>query len=89
MTPTPFPEANANFGPPSDLEESQCATVRAYFGTIERGSLEGSKIVVVAHLPTADELADIMAGKPIFLSMLGGLAPHFLTTNFQSATSVA
>jgi len=85
MTPVLFPQCNAAFGPPSDLDESQCATIPAYVGEVKRGSVEGSKIVVVAWLPTPEELAIIKAGGPIFLSMMGGLAPHFVTTSFEEA----
>lgn len=81
-----FPEANTKFGPPPDLDESQCRTIPAFVGKVERGAVEGAPIVVVAWQPDAAELAAIAAGKPIFISMIGGLAPHFLTTDFTTAT---
>ncbi len=89
MTPTTFPEANATFRPPTDLEESQCRTIHAWQGTIERGSCEGVPLTVTAWKPSETELAELNAGKPIFLSCLGGLPPHFLTTDFVSATNPA
>ena len=85
MTPVSFPEANCNFKAPPDLEESQCMTIPAYKGIIERGSVEGAPIVVVAWKPSIEELEILKRGGPIFLSMLGGLPPHFLTTQFEEA----
>jgi hypothetical protein len=86
MIPVSFPEANCKFGPPPDLAESQCMTIHAYRGKVVGGSVDGSDIVVVAWKPGADELKQLVAGKPVLLSMTGGLVPHFLTTNFNQAT---
>ncbi len=84
-----FPEANCRFGPPPDLDESQCYTIPGFRGIVERGSVEGSAFVVVCHAPTPEERAAIAAGAPIFVTMMGGLAPHFLTTNFAEAINLA
>lgn len=89
MTAEHFPEANARFTAPSDLAESQCLTIPAYQGIVTGGSVDGSPIVVVAWKPSPQELADLVAGKPIFLSCIGGLPPHFLSTDFHSATHPA
>lgn len=89
MTPVLFDGANCVFGPPGDLEESQCHSIPAYRGAVERGSVEGSLIVVVAWLPTAEDLERLNAGGPLFISMIGGLAPHFPTTTLQEAKNPA
>jgi len=89
MNPTDFPQANAVFGPPMDLEESQCQRIPCYSGKVRGGSVDGSDIVVTAWLPTPEELAVLNAGKPLFLSFLGGLPPHFLTVDFGQATHPA
>lgn len=89
MTSTNFAQANSTFGPPPDLTDTQCNTIYAYQGRVERGSVEGSPIVVVAWKPDARELARIAAGEPIFLSCLGGLPPHFLSTSFAEAANPA
>ena len=89
MTPVKFPESNAHFGPPPDLEESQCKTIHAHIGQVERGSCEGATLVVTAWKPDERELAALNAGQPVFLSCLGGLPPHFITTNFAEATNPA
>ncbi len=89
MTPHHFPEANSHFGAPADLDESQCMTIPAYQGVVHGGSIDGIRQVVVAWLPDEQERARIAAGGPIFLSMMGGLAPHYLSTSFHEATHPA
>jgi hypothetical protein len=85
MTPVKFPQSNCTFGAPPDLDGSQCLAVQAYQGIISGGSLDGSPLVVVAWKPTDEEKAAIVAGRPIFLACIGGLPPHYLTTDFQTA----
>ena len=89
MTPISFPEANARFKAPADLHENQVATIMAYTGPIPGGSMDGEKMVVVAWQPTPGELDALNAGAPVFLTTLGGLPPHFLTTDFTNATKPA
>lgn len=89
MIPIAFPEANMNFKAPDDLEESQCATIPAYRGKIAGGSVDGIDVVVVAWLPSSEDLRRLAQGEPIFLSVVGGLPPHFLTTDFYTATHPA
>lgn len=86
MNPVDFPETNALFGPPNDLDASQVLSVPAYKGTVERGSLEGAVIVVTAWKPTPEEIVRIIAGQPIFLTFIGGLPPHYPSTCFHTAT---
>jgi len=87
MTPVDFPELNKNFCAPSDMDESQVATLPAYAGQVRGGSCDGVPIVVVAWRPSAEEFQDLVDGKPVFISMFGGLPPHYLTTDFQQAIS--
>jgi len=87
MSPVSFPQANTRFGPPRDLAESQCGSIPAYIGTINQGSLDGSTVAVVAWMPDAAAIARINAGSPVYISMIGGLAPHMLTTDFTAAIS--
>lgn len=89
MIPEKFPEANCNFGPPSELEESQCYSVVGYRGQIQGGSCDGLEQVVVAYRFTEAELEFLKEKKVIYLSMIGGLAPHFLSYNFHTATHPA
>lgn len=89
MTATTFPEANTVYRPPADLEESQCSSIAAFQDVVQRGSCEGTRLIVVAWQPSERELEDLKAGGPVFLSMLGGLQPHFLTTRFEEAVCPA
>lgn len=85
MIPIKFPEANTTFGPPSDLEESQCMSIQAHVARVHGGSVDGATVVVVAWKPDAHDIHMLEAGHPIYISMMGGLVPHFLTTRFQDA----
>ena len=89
MTPQSFPQVNTHFGPPLDMSDEQVATIPAFRGQIQSGSCTGHNVVVVAWRPSEYELAEMKAGKPVFISMLGGLAPHFLTTDFTAALNPA
>lgn len=89
MISIPFTEANAKYGPPTDLTDEQVMTIHAYHGTVSQGSVEGSRIVVTAWMPSAAELQAIIKGSPIYLTVLGGLPPHFLSVNFNQATHPA
>ena len=80
---------NSRFGPPADLAESQCSAVNAHVGTIKGGSMDGETCVVVCWQPTPEERERICSGIPIFLSIIGGLPPHYLSTSFEEATHPA
>lgn len=84
-----FPESNIKMRRPAGFEESQIGTIDAFLGEVKSGSCEGANLVVVAWKPTPAELEALNKGCPVFLSCLGGLPPHFLTTNFQEATNPA
>ena len=86
MTPAKFLEANTVYGPPSDLEESQCFSIPAYQGTVDGGSVDGCRQVVVAYDLSPEEIAYLhQNGGRLFLSMIGGLSPHFLSFTFDQA----
>ena len=85
MTPVNFPQANAQFGPPPDMQESQCMAIRVHVGLIQGGSLDGERVVVAAWQPTPEELAVLNTGQPLFISFIGGLPPHFPCVDFEQA----
>lgn len=85
MTPTTFPQANTVFGPPPGMDESQVKSVHAYLGEVKKGSCDGSRLVVVAWEPTPEEREHIACGGRIYLTVLGQLPPHMLTTRFEHA----
>jgi len=84
MTPIKFPEANATFNPPPDMK-GLCESVTAYCGHVEGGTNDGAKICVTAWRPTLQEIEAMRRGQPIFVSFIGGLPPHFVTTDFQQS----
>lgn len=89
MTPAKFPEANCTFGPPPDLEESQCRSIPAFKGQTESGSCDGSPIVVVACRTTKEEAQWLLDGGLLYFTMIGGLAPHYPSLSFHDATNPA
>ena len=89
MSPTRFPQANVAFKHPEGLDESQVRTVMAHTAPVVGGSVDGETMVVVAWQPDPMDIVRIQAGLPIFLTVLGGLPPHFLSTDFDTATHPA
>lgn len=85
MTPFEFPQANRFYGSPPDLDEQQVRTIKAYAGVVEGGSLDGVPVVITAWNPSPDEIEKLLAGEPIYLSFLGGLPPHMVTMEFETA----
>ena len=69
------------------MTDSQVDPIRAFVGEVAKGSCEGARLVVVAWAPSAEERAAIEAGSLVYLSMIGGLLPHFITTDFANATN--
>lgn len=89
MTPVDFPEANASLGAPQGMSENQVQTVCCLVQQILGGSCDGLPQVVVAWQPSLEEVELIRQGKPIYLSVIGGLPPHYLTMNLYAATHPA
>ena len=96
MNPAKFPESNCVFGPPSDLEESQCRSIDAFKGEVQGGSCDGCVAVVVAYKFTKEELQYLMwkweehSEQPmLYFTMIGGLAPHYPSLSFHDATHPA
>lgn len=86
MHPVAFPQVNTQYGPPPDLEESQCKTIPAFRGAVECGSVDGATMVVVAWRPDPQDLSRLQAGGFVYLVMIGGLAPHIIGTDFEEVT---
>lgn len=89
MIPTDFKESNILLRPPEGLTETQCCSVRAYMGAVKSGSCDGTSISVVAWQPNELDLARLLGGAPIFFTVMGGMPPHFPSTNFHDATHPA
>jgi hypothetical protein len=88
MTPVNPPIYNQVFTAPGDMDASQVESIQAFVGEIPPGNnLDGASFVVVAWQPSQEELIELLQrGGPIYLSCLGTLPPHFLTTEFSIAT---
>lgn len=81
------PKHNAVFKAPDDMDQSQVHSIPAFKGTIPHGSnLDGADFVVVAWRPDAEDLKRLLEGGMVYLTCLGGLPPHFLSTYFSAAT---
>jgi hypothetical protein len=87
VKPGKLPVATARFSAPDGLDETQVAPIEAFLETVPSGNnLEGASMVVVAWKPSPEEIQDLIDGGQIYLSCLGGLPAHFLTTKFKEAT---
>jgi len=82
MTPVDFPQSNITLGAPSDLDESQCQSIRACHVAYQGGNLDGAKATIVAWQPSPEDLHKLMDGSPIFIGFLGGVPPHFVAAQF-------
>ena len=89
MNPTSFPEVNTTFRTPAELSEQQVVPVRGYVHQVAGGSMDGACLCVTCWQPTQAEIESIMEGKPIFLSFLGGVPPHYPSMSFEEATHPA
>ncbi len=89
MEPAAFPECNTSFGPPPGMEETQVRAIPAYAGDVAGGSCDGNQCVVVAYRVTKEEAQVLADGGLLYLSVLGGLPPHFLSFSFRDATNPA
>lgn len=86
MTPIKFPESNNEYGPPRGMDESQVRTVPVFKGKVEGGSCKDFPIVVVCYELTEADVEALLHGRKIYVSMIGGLAPHYLSQTFYDAT---
>ncbi len=81
MIPCESKEANVLYGPPPGFDEAQVASIPACRYEMVGGPCDGVEMVVVAWSPDAADLKRLNEGSPIFLSIIGGLPPHFLSTS--------
>lgn len=89
MTPYAFPETNVTYGPPPDLDESQCRSIAAYRGHAVGGSCDGAPITVVAYKLTLEEIEVLKQTGMIYFSVIGQLVPHYPSLSFHDATHPA
>jgi hypothetical protein len=84
MTAIDFPQSNTVYKAPPDMDASQVFDIPAHVGDIKGGNIDGSLVVTVAWQPSEEDLAALNAGAPVFVSMIGGLAPHMLHTSIEA-----
>lgn len=82
MIPTTFPEANNIIGPPADMNESHVQPVAAFSGPITGGAFDGATLHVVAWQPSPMERERLIAGASVFISFVGAIPVHTVTTVF-------
>lgn len=82
MSPTAFPEANTHFKHPEGYTPEQVASIPAFFGNIQGGSMDGAEVVIVAWQPSQQDLLHLLQGKPIYVGFLGGFPAHFACSEF-------
>lgn len=70
------------------MSSEQVMSIHAYYGQIThpQSNLDGAEFVVTAWKPSPEELKTLNEGGPVYLSCLGGLPAHFLTSSFFQAT---
>jgi len=76
-------------GNPVSEQIKQAVAGHSYDAFIDGGSLDGMIQIVVAWVSDAVELARLNAGAPVYLTVLGPLPAHMLSTDFQTATHPA
>ncbi len=86
MSPSEFPEQNTTFSPPPGYDESQINYIDGYSGKVEGGNLDGMPVAVVAWKPSPEDLQRLLSGGVVYLGVCGGLVPHVLATDFETAT---
>ena len=89
MISVPFDGANLSFTAPEGLSESQVQTAPGYETIIQGGSLDGLPMSVVCWKPDVEEMKKIVESGVIFISFVGRPTPHFLSTTFEEAKTVA
>lgn len=85
MTPCYFVGANSRFTHPDGMDESQVREIFAHKGTVSGGNLDGADFVVVAWRPSLNDMQHMMNGGLVYLTTIGGLPPHFISTDVQEA----
>ena len=88
-SPIQFRECNTRYGAPDGLASSQVKTIPAFHGEIVGGSCDGLDQVVVGYQLAPEDIERLAGGAMLYVTMLRGLTPHFLSLDFESATHPA
>lgn len=74
MNPTDFPYSNRTYVKPEGWTDEQCKTLETYQGINE----DNHPLIISCWKPTPEEIADIVAGKPVWLHILTQVQPPVL-----------
>jgi hypothetical protein len=87
MMPLEFAGTNVTFLIPDDLasNRTKARAIRGRVFQVGPGPLDGLAVAVVAYKPSALDVSRFLAGEPIYISFLGGVAPHYLSTTLEEA----
>ena len=87
MMPLEFQGTNITFQLPADLsgQKTKARAIRGRILQLNKGPLDGLAVAVVAYKPSPLDISRILAGQPIYISFLGGVAPHYLSTALEEA----
>lgn len=88
MIPTTFPQANGNHGAPKDVNEDNVRRMPSFTGNIQGGPFDGSQMVIVAWKPTLADLVNLNNGGCVFVSVIGQLSPHYVSSTFEEAATL-
>jgi hypothetical protein len=76
MKPIDFEQANMTFMPPKEMTDDQCGAMRVACVA----DPDGLPCLISCHQPTIEERAAILAGKPVWLWVIGSVMPPVLVT---------
>ncbi len=79
MIPCPMEKSNIVFGPPPGTE-GEVQSIPGFSGQLLGGACDGTPVAVVAWKPSPEDIARLLDGGPIYITMIGGLVPHNLST---------
>jgi hypothetical protein len=87
MMPLEFKGTNVTFMIPNDLARNQTKArpIRGRILQVSTGPLDGLAVAIVAYKPNSLEISRLLAGEPVYISFLGGVAPHYVSTTLEEA----
>lgn len=78
MNPSDFDHSNKKYVKPEGWTDEQCSGLDVFQGVND----DGHPLIISCWKPTPEEIADIVAGKPVWLGILTAVQPPvYLTTS--------
>ena len=77
-----FPGTNMSFGKPADMEDEQCASLKAMVGKDQNQV----PYILTAWQPSYEDLQALNAGRPLMLQIVGGGMPPVALWTYDEAT---